>query len=105
MREDTDMDCSWENGLREPARRTRIPRSAPAILAGACVVGGLLLAVADGSLSGRAPVQPVATAPRNAPGGAVPERAAAHRKQVFDERRARFDAAHRFPPTDVAAGR
>jgi hypothetical protein len=72
-------------------------------VAGLCVAAGILLAVAGDPRNDGAAPTPAATGP--APATAyVADTAAAHRKLVFDARRARFDAA-RDVATDHAVPR
>lgn len=105
MTKETDMECTWGDELRPAKRPARVPRALPPLVAAACVATGILLAVVGESGGDRPPAGPVAPAGHAAVAGYAPDRAAAHRRQVFDERRARFDAQRGGTATDVAAGR
>ncbi len=86
---------TWDEHLPRPAPVKPVPRYLPAAVAALCVAAGILLAVIGDAGYGDA--APAAAGP--APAAAhVADTAAAHRKEVFDARRARFDAAHGSNP-------
>lgn len=77
--------------LHKPHHVAPIP-AATVLKAGVCVGFIALLAwIGAGDRSGQAPA--AITGAQSAAAAAVGDRAATHRKQVFDERRARFDGA------------
>ncbi len=86
---------AWGEHFPRPVHVKPVPRSLAIAVAGLCVAAGIALAVAEDGGDGGA--VPAATGP--APTVAhVADSAAAHRKQVFDARRARFDAARGSNP-------
>ena len=97
MNEETDMTSANARGedLPRPVHVKPVPRSLAVAMAALCVAVGILLAIVDDTGDGgRAPD---ATGPAPAVSH-VPDSAATHRKQVFDARRARFDAARGSSP-------
>lgn len=98
---ETAMNDVWRGRQPRPANGRLNRRFGPWLVTGLSVALGVLLAVLDGSLGDGTPV-PLVAAPSSRPAVAsVPVTAAAHRKQVFDARRARFEAAH--AAGDIAA--
>ena len=97
MDEETDMTNAnaWGEHIPRPVHAKAVPRFLPAAMAGLCVAAGILLAVAGKAGSGD--VAPSTAVPVRAE-AFVADTAAAHRKEVFDARRARFDAAHGSRP-------
>ena len=90
---ETTMNDVWRGRQPRPAEGGFNRRFAPWLVTGLSVAFGVLLAVVDGSLGDGTPVPPVAAPSIRPAVASAPMTAAAHRKQVFDERRARFDAA------------
>ncbi len=99
------MECTWGEELRPVVRVKPVHRAIAPLVAGACVAAGILLAAVGDSAGDAAPATPASKETRPAVVAYVPDAAAAHRKQVFDERRARFDAARRGTAHDEAARR
>lgn len=86
---------TWDERFPRPVPVTPVPRYLPAAMAALCVAAGILLAVIGDAGHGDAAPAVTGPAPADAPVAAT---AAAHRKAVFDARRARFDAAHGSNP-------
>ncbi len=99
------MECTWGDELRPAARVTRVHGAIPPVVTVACVAVGILLAVIGESASDDARTQTAAEARRPDVTAYAPDGAAAHRKHVFDERRARFDAAHHGATGELTARR
>jgi hypothetical protein len=90
-----DMGNTWHVQGPQPANGEPMSCIVPLLVTGLCVVVGILLAALDGSFDGSANVRLLADASHAPAVTRTPITSAEHRKQVFDERRARFDAATR----------
>lgn len=100
------MECTWGENRRPATRPARVHRALPPLVAALCVAVGVLLAAISEFGDDAAPAATVARAARAPAVAFVPDKAAPHRRQVFDERRARFDVARGATTRDeVATGR
>lgn len=98
------MQASERERLMQTMNDERAVRVGAAVKCGACLAFlALLAAIGAGAPDGDAAPQQTARAP--AAHAANPVRAEAHRKAVFDERRARFEGTtHRLAATSMQDG-
>lgn len=87
------MSTAWRGQGSQPANGASMRRIVPRLVPGLCVGVGILLAALGGGFGGGTTVSQRAGASHAPVATYTPGKAALHRKQVFDERRARFDAA------------